>query len=120
MLEITMPAETIGDPKGNEIAVGPFAVKHNGEMELGARLARNGDILQLWIGSRALDFDVTYEVDVVGDEVTFFSPVYESMITLRPLRLTDAEWAMKFDPDYEADSVETFRDDVLRLLDAGF
>lgn len=115
-----MPEETIGDPVGDEIAVGPFAVEHNGEMRLGARLARNGDILQLWVGDRALDFDDTYEVDVEGDEVTFFSPVYESMLVLRPLRLEDAEWAMSFDSDYDADSVETLRDDVLRMLDAGF
>jgi hypothetical protein len=120
MLEITLPEETIGAPGADEIAVGPFAVEHNGEMELGAHLERNGDILQLWIGGRSLDFDSTYVAEESEDHVTLYSPVYESTVTLRALQIEDAEWAMSFDPDYEPESVEALREDVLRLLDAGF
>lgn len=86
------------------VALGPFAMEHNGEMTLGGRLTEVAPGLYTVDDmSNAFEFGDGYVAETSGDTLTFRNDQAESVFVMRPLELTDVEWAFPEGTDAPAD-----------------
>lgn len=105
------------------LAVGPFVMTIDGRPLTGMHLFWNGTEYVMSTGSRAIVIDDTYTYNTVvqGDTVTFTSARYDSVIVLRPLLLSDAEWIFRSNsawrsPDAPPITLEELRQGILASL----
>lgn len=116
MTRIDVPSELRGQPTGETIAEGPFVAVHNGEQELLCDLAENGDVLTIWNGSRLFVFDDSFEIETDDSSISLRSTQYGSYWDLYAVQLVDASWAL---PEFDGDTVEELREDILVMLRQG-
>jgi hypothetical protein len=104
---ITVPSGLRGPREdGYSLAVGPFAMTHNGQLGLGTHLIWNGEEYVVSDSARTYVLDDAYTVRVSGDLVTFYSEEYASKFVLRPLTQEDVEWIYPGEGDAPLEDVK--------------
>jgi len=91
---------------GSALAVGPFAMNHNGEQSLGFFLEDQEDVWVVSDGGRDYALDSTYTVHTSGNSITFYSKRYDSKFVLRPLTQNDVAWITPDEPELEIEELK--------------
>ena len=93
MKKITVPEGMKGPREnGQALAVGPFAMIHNGLRSLGFFLEDQGDVWVVSDGARDYVLDSSYTVKSNPSAIIFHSDIYGSGFLLRPLTQNDVSW----------------------------
>lgn len=100
--------------KYSNVADGPFAVEHNGELALGAMLNRSSGGLYLLIagGMKYITTSYRLKVDKARQTLTFLWPETHSEYVLRPITLADQKF---FYPELRFTDLSEFKDYIQRI-----